>query len=103
MIGWNKDVFGLIESCHKALKFFCIIVPVDLQVQSLINAAERIVAIHTEGKTIIVVRFVGDGCTLEGKQAGVHFKAKVISITFRYLYGLIEDKQTGVAARVVIR
>src|SRR5215212_4293704 len=104
MIGGDKNVIGLVERGHKPIKFFLVIVPIDLKVEvAAIHAAECIVAVHTEGKTKVVICLIGDGGTLKCKYARVELKVQVILSALYHFHRLIEHECVRVAAFVIAR
>src|SRR5688572_15000469 len=56
MVGGDENVIRLVERRHKAVELFLIIVPIDLQVEvTAIDAAERVIAVHSEGEAVVVI------------------------------------------------
>ncbi len=101
MIRGNENVIGLIERGGEAREFIGVVIPVDLQVQvAAVKSAERIVAIHAEGKRIIVVRFVDDGGAGDGEDALIDLQAQIILNALCDFHGLIEFKREFISARV---
>ncbi len=94
MIGGDDDVICCVENLKKAVQFFGVVVPINLQGQvAAINSAKGIVAVYAEGQTPVVVGFVGKRRAAHHQAAAEGFNLQIINLPFHQRNRLIKGKR----------
>ena len=91
--GGDEQHIGLVQDVVETLTLVLVVVPVHLEVQALVDAAEAVVTVHPQGQAVVPGGLVGDEGALHLHRAPVHPHGQAVGLPFLKVHRLIQGEQ----------